>query len=267
MLLEHCKLTGEAGRFKGRIHQDWEIWGPNGGYLSAIAMNAVAQMTPFSQPVSFYAMYLGVGAFDEVDLSVTPVRVGRNTGVYTVEMVQNDRKLLQAQVITANEQDGFEHQDSLPPFKILPDELTETKRESTFRFWDNFECRFEDDLMASGEPSGKSEWGCWYRFLDCQPENHFQDAMRSLVLIDTLPWPANFMRYGREGLKYMAPSLDLYVQFHRFATEQDWLFGHATCEEGAMGFLGGKGATWDESGRLLASGGSQLMCRPMPDQS
>lgn len=264
MLLEHCALTGCEGQFQGVLHPDWEIWGPNGGYLSAMAMNAVAQVTPFQQPISYYGMYLSAGKSAQVDLKVTPLRVGRNTGVYTVEMLQGGRTLLHAQVITGNEMPGYDHQDSTPPYKSSYDQLQPVERETEFRFWDNFECRFDNPVTASGKHSGVSEWGAWYRFLETKPQTRFEDAMRSLVLIDTLPWPANFMRYGAEGLTHMAPSLDVYVQFHRFAVEEDWMYARATCEEGALGYLGGKAWTWDANGRLLASGGTQLICRPMP---
>ncbi|MAK59590.1 MAG: hypothetical protein CMK09_01300 [Ponticaulis sp.] len=58
MLIQHCALKGEDGQFQGVLRPEWEIWGPNGGYLSAMAMNAVAQVSPFEQPISYYGMYL-----------------------------------------------------------------------------------------------------------------------------------------------------------------------------------------------------------------
>ena len=31
-------VEGSDGRYRARLSRDWEIWGPNGGYLAAIAL-------------------------------------------------------------------------------------------------------------------------------------------------------------------------------------------------------------------------------------
>ena len=59
-----------------QVHGDWEIWGPCGGYVAAIALRAAGAESPFARPASFFCHYLSVAAFAPVDLVVTPLRRG-----------------------------------------------------------------------------------------------------------------------------------------------------------------------------------------------
>ena len=56
------------------VHRDWEIWGPCGGYVAAIALRAAGAESPFARPASFFCHYLSVADFAPVDLVVTPLR-------------------------------------------------------------------------------------------------------------------------------------------------------------------------------------------------
>jgi hypothetical protein len=48
----------------GAIVADWEIWGPNGGYVAAIALRAAGAATHLRRPASFACHFLSVGEFD-----------------------------------------------------------------------------------------------------------------------------------------------------------------------------------------------------------
>ena len=51
------------GSYRAIVHQDWEIWGPCGGYVAAIALRAAGAESPFARPASFFCHYLSVAAF------------------------------------------------------------------------------------------------------------------------------------------------------------------------------------------------------------
>ena len=53
------------------------------------------------------------------------------------------------------------------------------------------------------------------------------------------------------------------ARFHALAPDEAWLLGEAFSPAAGEGLVGGTGAIWSESGRLLATGGQQMLCRPM----
>ena len=56
------------GRFTARLSQEWEIWGPMGGYIASTALRAAGATSPFDRPASFFCHYLGVARFEAVDI-------------------------------------------------------------------------------------------------------------------------------------------------------------------------------------------------------
>jgi hypothetical protein len=59
------------GRYRAMVHADWEIWGPCGGYVAALALRAAGAESDLVRPASFFCHYLSVAAFAPVDLTVT----------------------------------------------------------------------------------------------------------------------------------------------------------------------------------------------------
>lgn len=41
-------LTGSAGRYTAALSEDWRIWGPNGGYVAAVALRAAGAESRFA---------------------------------------------------------------------------------------------------------------------------------------------------------------------------------------------------------------------------
>jgi acyl-CoA thioesterase II len=103
------------GRYRAMVDQDWEIWGPCGGYVAAIALRAAGAESPFARPASFFCHYLSVAAFAPVDLVVTPLRSGRTVLAQRVEMTQDGRPVLDGMVWSVGQVEGLEHVDLAPP--------------------------------------------------------------------------------------------------------------------------------------------------------
>ena len=94
------------GRFRCDLHPDWEIWGPNGGYVAAIALRAAGACAKIARPSSFTCHFLGVGKFETADVEVEVVRAGRRAELLRSRVVQDGRVLVETLLRTAARRPG-----------------------------------------------------------------------------------------------------------------------------------------------------------------
>jgi acyl-CoA thioesterase-2 len=270
-LAAETAVEGRDGRYVAELSRNWEIWGPNGGYLAVIALRAAARETPFHRPATFTCHFLRVARFDAAELRVTTLRATRRAASLRVSMTQDDEPILEAMVWMVADGRALEHDVARPPAVPRPEALRSTEelrrpeeQVVVYPFWQNLESRpvewLDPDEWRPRPPLFQS----WYRF---RPTAVFDDpvvdAGRALLLIDTMGWPAAWRVHGN-GSGWVAPSLDVAVRFHRVAPASQWLLCEATAPVATDGLVGGQATIWSEDGKLLASGGGQLLCRPQP---
>jgi acyl-CoA thioesterase len=265
-------LEGSDGDWKAELSPDWEIWGPNGGYLASIALRAAGAHSSLRRPASLACHYLDVARFEVLRLRTRTLRASRRAESVEVTATQDGRVVLVALVwVVADDLDGLSCDAGPPPEVPAPAELTSTdgeERPVTFPFWANLEHRPtswippEPWASASG---GAPELTSWVRF---RPQatfaDPFVDAARSVILLDTFPWPAATRAHAPDHLTYIAPSLDVGVIIHRLQPSSEWLLVQATAPAAANGLVGGRAQVWSESGALLAGATQQMLCRPVP---
>ena len=262
-------VEGEGGRYRAMLSGDWQIWGPNGGYLAVIALRAAGAETALRRPASFYAQYLSAAEYGPVDLTVETLRATKRTATLRVTMTQGGRTILSASAWIVDEAlPGLKHDAAripeVPPpeallsfAELLPDEWP------WYPYWRNFDSRptrwVPRDEWRPGDPRARQ----WLRFLPKATfDDPFVDAGRSLVVLDTFTWPAANAAHGPSP--FIAPNVDLAAHFHRAAPDSEWLLadGFAPVAEG--GLIGCRTEVWSRDGKLLASGSCQLLCRPNP---
>ena len=186
------------GRFTAMVHADWEIWGPCGGYVAALALRAAGAASHLARPASFFCHYLSVASFAPVDLVVTPLRSGRTVLAQRVAVSQEGRPVLDAMVWSVGEVEGLEHEDVDPPDVPDPEalptwaELRPDDVRPPMPFWDNFDQR---PLVWSEEwpPPGPQPptWRAWVRPRPTATfDDPWVDAARSLIVLDVGSWPA-----------------------------------------------------------------------------
>ncbi len=267
-------IAGEDGHYRATLSADWEIWGPNGGYMAAVALRAAGAHSGLARPASLVCHFLDVAQFAGVTLRAETLRRSRRAESTRVSMTQDGRLVLEALVWSVSDRlHGLVHDAApapeVPPPAMVPsvdERLGEDQR--PFRFFTNLEERpidWVDDWEH--RPSGEPVHRCWYRF---RPRARFEDpwvdAGRLAIVVDTFQWPAAVRAHAGGTLAHVAPSLDLACRFHRTACHDDaqWLLVEARSPVADEGLVGGIASVWDGGGRLLASGGQQMLSRPAP---
>lgn len=264
-------VVGGNGRYVGNVSPEWDFWAPNGGYLSAIALNAAAAETDLPRPAAYYCQYLKPAISGaEAALVVTTLRRSKRTHAMRVELSQGGNAVLEALIWAFDPNRGLQHDHARMPEVPGPDELRTNEEihapdKAPFPFWANIEGR---PVTWTGRwderPLMHPLWRVWNRF---RPQASFHDAFvdaaRSVILIDAMVYPAAAVAH--EGVvPFVAPSMDLAVHFHQPGNDSDWLLSSTESPIGVGGLIGGSAAVWTEDGRLLATGGQQMVYRPMP---
>ena len=113
----------DDNRYSAKLNGDWRIWGPQGGYIASVALRAAGAASPFTRPASFSCHFLGVAQFDEVEVTVTTLRVARAACSQRVELTQDGVTMLEATVWSVGEVEGLAHDVTEPPDVPGPDGL------------------------------------------------------------------------------------------------------------------------------------------------
>jgi acyl-CoA thioesterase-2 len=260
------------GRFRGTLSQDWEIWGPMGGYVAAHALRAVGGSTPHALPVAFSCHYLGVARFDAIDIVVEPRKEGRAASSHRVAITQDSKPILDAMVWSAAGGEGLEHDETVPPDVPGPEDLMSISElvppdvASPFKFWENLDAKplaFEADWPPDGPRAAR--WQEWLQFRPTASwDDEWVDACRSVILVDLPSWPSAHRPHAWKQEPWMAPTLDLNIAFHRSARGEPWLLCDGSAPVSTGGLFGWTAKVWSTSRELLASGGGQCLYRRLP---
>jgi acyl-CoA thioesterase len=256
----------EAGRWRAKLSPDWAVWGPNGGYVAAIALRAALGESRLARPASFACHFLAVGEFAPVELRVASLGGSKRAESLRVDVVQNGKALLAASVWTVDGGlAGYEHDFARAPEAAKPaalrgyQDLAGDEYAEWYPIWRSIEGR----PLVWRQPPGEPVWRTWLRFTDTKIEDAAADALRQLFWLDFPGWNATIAAHAWP-FPYLTPNLDLTVQFHAFAPEAEWILADGAVPLAKDGMVGCAARLWTEDGRLLATGTSKHLCRPNP---
>lgn len=274
-LAADTELTDRGdGSFTRLLHRDWEIWGPNGGYMGALALRAAGLHCGRSRPANATVHFLGVANFDEpVVITPTTLRATKVATSVAVSITQGGRPVLQAMVWAVDAGlGGLRHTHGAPPavahwseLPTIDERLAAEGLDSAggYRFWDNFEQR--PTVWISDWPNRGDQppvYENWLRFVPESPAcDAWVEACRLLLLVDLGGWPAVSRAHVQDD--YLAPSIDVSCEFHEFPTAPAWYLLHGVSPHSGDGLVASRQQVWSDDGELLASGISHLLCRPL----
>ena len=254
------------GRYGTSLSPDWAVWGPNGGYLAALALRAGLAESRFDRPASFHCHFLKVGQFAPVELEVTVLGGGKRAESVRVDLRQGDSLLLAATLWTTDQGlRGFEHEVTRMPDVPAPEELegyaerAGEQYDEWYPIWRSIEGR----PTRWDEDPGDPIWHCWLRLTDTPIPDVEADAVRQLFWLDMPGWNA-ITSHHAWPVPFLTPNLDLTVQFHRFDPEVTWLLADGSVPLATEGLVGCVSRLWAPDGRLMATGTSKHSCRPNP---
>ena len=254
------------GRYRAALAPSWAVWGPYGGYVAAIALRAALAQSRLARPASLQCHFLAVGEFAPVELHVTSLGGSKRAESLRVEMAQDQRLLLSASVwMVDDELSGYAHDFTAAPAVPGPDalrgyqDLARDEYARWYPIWRSIEGR----PLSWGAPLGAAAWRTWLRFTDTEIPDRGADALRQLFWLDLPSWNSMIAAHAWP-YPYIAPNLDLAVQFHAFAPGTRWMLADGEVPLAQDGILGCVSRLWSEDGRLLATGTSKHLCRPNP---
>jgi acyl-CoA thioesterase-2 len=265
------------GRYDAVLHSDWEIWGPMGGYVAAVVTRALGAEASHTRPASFYCHYLRAARFGPIEVQVTTLRRGRSAESLRAIVTQEDRQVMDATMSVVRENEGLEHEVAPFPSVPPPDALgsladffaEEDVPPPATPWWSNFDARPVEPRRDWPPMEAKApEWHQWHRFVPTSTfDDQWTDAARYVLLCDLPSWPATVphhaWKWGGQPIPWTAPTLDLYVAFHRPVPDEPWLLVEGRVPIAADGLLGCATRVWSSSGQLVASGGGQGFFRRM----
>lgn len=258
--------------YQRTLSQDWSIWGPNGGYVAAVALWAAKRASGRARPANASVHFLGVASYDgPVTVTTEVLRSARQATSVAARIEQGGKPIVAAMVWAIDDGvAGLAHDDApmpdVPTWRDCPTVAERLAAEgveaaSPFPFWDNFEGRPANWIgdWANRTPS-RPLYQNWLRFREGGPAaDPWAQAARLLLLVDLGGWPAVGRRHVDDA--WIAPSIDVACEFHRPGTADEWFLLQGESPHAGGGLVASHQQVWNDRGELLASGVSHLLCR------
>ncbi len=232
----------ESGRWRGTVGSGWNVGEvPNGGYLMALMVTAVAELARHPHPLTATAHYLARAESDrEFELTGHVLKSGRTLSSVEASLHQGGsaRIRLLATFGDLARTEGPTVVTGRPPPLPLPADCA-SPADKPMEIMHRFDYRLPP---SSGRPTGQAEIAGWIRLADGRPA----DLASLAVFADAFP-PAvfNLDHFG------WVPTIEFTVHF-RAEPVPGWLRARMVTRYLINGYLEEDAELWDEAGNLVA---------------
>jgi acyl-CoA thioesterase len=231
------------------VTDDWNTPNgtPNGGYVLAIVLRAIAQESPLPDPLAVSITYFRPPVTGGATIDVTALRIGKRVSTFEAVLTQDDKKPVVHAVASFHDADATSDLQHLtpPPTYPRPDDCIDVMSAvplGTVPILDRFDYRHESvPGWMTGEPSGDTSATFWVRFKDRRPI----DAIAAAALVDSYPPVTS------EIDRLKSATVQLTVHFRRRPVT-DWALAHVVTRHVIDGYHDEDVELWDEDGRLFA---------------
>lgn len=237
------------GRFEGLISEDfWVQVGPNGGYLTAIALRGALSCVPEPSrlPRSIHARFLSPPRAQSFELQADVVRRGRAMTTVAVRMQQEGKTFLEASACFSEPFSPIQFQD-----RRMPDVVALEAGEPLPKM---IPLNHRYDLVrAIGGPlrtNPEARFGGYIRFADPRQV----DALALAALWDAWP-PAVFARAMEQRFRGAVPTVEVSCFLRapaRVVPAGEHLVIQVQSTSASDGFVEEDAELWSQDGTLLA---------------
>lgn len=252
---------GTEATFAGQVNPAWNIGtNPNGGYLLAIAAQALRQCVPeHPDPLSVTVHYLRPGlAGEPCQVNTQLLRTGRTLSTLRATLVQGGAPRLEVLAAMGRLDEPAAAAApviTLPPPDTPPPEACPGRSGSAqgvaLSILDRLDIRLHPEQAVPGA-AGRAEVSGWIRLAD----GRAPDTLASLLMADAFP-PAVF---GLLGMVGWVPTIELTVHVRR-RPAPGWLLGRFWSHDLSDGRVVEDGALWDSTGALVVQARQLAMVR------
>ena len=230
------------------VTDDWNTPNgtPNGGYVLAMVLKAVAQESPLPDPLAVSITYFRPPVTGDATIDVTALRIGKRVSTFEAVLTQGDKPVVHAVASfhDAEAAGDLQHLTPAPTYPRPEDclDLMSTVPLGTVPILDRFDYRHESvPGWMEGKPSGDTSATFWVRFRDGRPI----DAIAAAALVDAYPPVTSEIDHLKSA------TVQLTVHFRR-RPATTWALAHVVTRHVIDGYHDEDVELWDEDGRLFA---------------
>lgn len=237
------------GRFRGLISEDfWVQVGPNGGYLTAIALRGALSSVPEAArlPRSIHARFLSPPRAQGFELSTEVIRRGRTMTTIGVRMRQEGKTFLEASACFSEPFSPIAFQDARPPEALSLEAAEPVPKQIPL----NHRYDLVRAIGGTFRAGPRALSGGYIRFAEPRPI----DVLALAALWDAWP-PAVFARAMEQRFRGAVPTVEVSCFFRapaRVVPAGEHVLIKVESKTASDGFVEEDAELWSADGALLA---------------